>query len=135
MSHVTVKVKVPVTVGVPERTPPDESEIPLGKLPLVFANVYGLVLPPPHICVCQRCSFARLSALTDDRYSRAASEHDLVDLEGILRCRVARAGRNHQDVAGLIGRINIGLARLSAGCGIISSRAPRLVRNASLNVL
>ncbi len=42
---VTVKVNVPVTVGVPDRTPEDESETPLGRLPLVFENVYGLVLP------------------------------------------------------------------------------------------
>ncbi len=42
---VTVKVNVPVTVGVPDRTPEDESEVPLGKLPLVLVNVYGLVLP------------------------------------------------------------------------------------------
>ena len=42
---VTVKLKVPVAVGVPESVPELESEIPAGRLPLVFANVYGLVLP------------------------------------------------------------------------------------------
>jgi hypothetical protein len=41
----TVNVKVPVLVGVPESDPEVESVIPDGRLPLVFAKVYGLVLP------------------------------------------------------------------------------------------
>jgi hypothetical protein len=42
---VTAKVRVPVTFGVPERTPAEESDIPLNRLPLAFAKVYWLVLP------------------------------------------------------------------------------------------
>jgi len=40
-----VKVKLPAAVGVPESTPPLERVSPVGKLPLIFAKVYGL-LPP-----------------------------------------------------------------------------------------
>ena len=38
-------MKVPVAVGVPERTPAVESVSPAGRLPLDFVKVYGL-LPP-----------------------------------------------------------------------------------------
>ena len=46
----TEKVKVPVAVGVPERTPPVESDIPPGRLPVAFVKVYGL-LPPLAVSV------------------------------------------------------------------------------------
>ena len=42
---VTVKLKVPVAVGVPERTPPEERTRPLGRLPAVRLYVTGAVLP------------------------------------------------------------------------------------------
>ena len=41
----TVKVKVPVALGVPERTPAVESVSPVGRVPLDFVKVYGLVPP------------------------------------------------------------------------------------------
>ena len=41
----TVKVKLPAAVGVPERTPAVERVSPVGRVPLVFVKVYGL-LPP-----------------------------------------------------------------------------------------
>ena len=41
----TVKVKLPAAVGVPERTPAVERVSPPGKLPLETVKVYGL-LPP-----------------------------------------------------------------------------------------
>lgn len=43
----TTKVKLPVALGVPERTPAVESDSPVGRVPLDFVNVYGLVPPLP----------------------------------------------------------------------------------------
>ena len=45
---VTVKPKVPVTRGEPERRPAGESVTPVGSAPPVTANV---VVPTPPICV------------------------------------------------------------------------------------
>lgn len=45
---VTVKLKVPVTVGVPDTVPVEEADDklrPVGKLPLVTAYVIGAVPP------------------------------------------------------------------------------------------
>jgi hypothetical protein len=42
---VTVKVDVPIVVGVPEISPAELNDNPAGKLPVVTANVYGLVPP------------------------------------------------------------------------------------------
>ena len=40
---VTVKVKLPPVVGVPEITPEDESVSPVGSVPVVTAKLYGAV--------------------------------------------------------------------------------------------
>jgi hypothetical protein len=42
---VTVNVKLPVCIGVPERTPAAESERPAGSEPAETANVYGATPP------------------------------------------------------------------------------------------
>jgi hypothetical protein len=47
---VTVKVKLPDTVGVPERTPAEESTSPAGNAPAVTANVCG-ARPPDAVSV------------------------------------------------------------------------------------
>ena len=39
----TVKVKAPFVLGVPERTPPDDSVRPVGIEPLATAKVMGVV--------------------------------------------------------------------------------------------
>ena len=39
---VTVNPKLPAVVGVPEITPPDESDNPAGRLPVVTAHVIGV---------------------------------------------------------------------------------------------
>lgn len=39
----TVKLNVPVTVGVPEITPAVESDNPSGKLPVLMLHVIGMV--------------------------------------------------------------------------------------------
>ena len=43
LSALTVKLNVPDAVGVPEITPPLESVKPLGKVPLSFDQVIGVV--------------------------------------------------------------------------------------------
>ena len=45
---VTVKLKLPVTVGVPERTPAVERVMPEGRAPVVTAYV---IVPTPPACV------------------------------------------------------------------------------------
>jgi len=47
---VTVKEKFPETEGVPDNTPPDESESPPGSVPLVTLKEYG-ALPPEAVIV------------------------------------------------------------------------------------
>jgi hypothetical protein len=47
---VTVKVNAPDTVGVPERTPPEESTSPAGNAPAVTAKVCG-ARPPDAVNV------------------------------------------------------------------------------------
>jgi hypothetical protein len=42
---VTVKLKLPGTVGIPERSPAVEREIPPGRMPSVTAYVNGPVPP------------------------------------------------------------------------------------------
>jgi hypothetical protein len=42
---VTVKVKLPAVVGVPDKTPPLDRDRPGGREPLVTAKVYGAVPP------------------------------------------------------------------------------------------
>ena len=51
-----VKLYVAAEVGVPERTPPEESVIPLGRVPLVFVKTYGL-LPPLAVMVLLYATF------------------------------------------------------------------------------
>jgi hypothetical protein len=47
---VTVKEKLPEAEGVPDKTPPEESERPPGRVPLVTLNAYGAV-PPEAVIV------------------------------------------------------------------------------------
>ncbi len=49
---VALKVNVPPAVGVPESTPNELRESPVGREPLVTVNVYGLV-PPDAVRVCE----------------------------------------------------------------------------------
>ena len=46
---VTVKLDVPMVVGIPERVPEGESVNPAGKAPAVRANEYGAVPPDAEI--------------------------------------------------------------------------------------
>src|SRR5438067_12390414 len=46
----TVIEKTPVWVGVPERTPPDDSETPDGNEPLLIVKIAGVCVPTP-LCV------------------------------------------------------------------------------------
>jgi hypothetical protein len=48
---VSTKLKVPVAVGTPERTPAGESSSPVGNVPDVFAQVTAPI-PPVEVKMC-----------------------------------------------------------------------------------
>src|SRR5262245_25025614 len=48
----TVKVNTPVAVVVPDRTPPGESDKPVGNAPLTTSNLYGS-MPPDAVNSCE----------------------------------------------------------------------------------
>ena len=124
--EVTVKVKVPVTVGVPERTPADESDIRSASCRSSSSYVYGLV-PPLAVSGCAEggalLPVGQRRWVHRDRW--AASEHHLVDLERIFRCRVARAGRDHQHVSRLVRGIDVRPTWLSIGRRIVVFAGPK----------
>src|SRR5437016_1648037 len=51
----TVIGKVPVCVGVPERTPAKESDTPVGSVPLLIVKFAGVCVPTP---LCVKVKFA-----------------------------------------------------------------------------